>query len=210
MDAALAVFKDDPLLFAPGTRNWYSTYGYNLLAGVVEKASGLSFEAYLQQHIWTPAGMTSTYLEHPEQIVKHRVRQYVRGGPRAFLNAPYADLSVKWAGGGIISTAADLGRFHIALDNGKLLRRDTLEQMYTPGKLNDGSALTYGLGWTVSNEGGRRWIAHSGGATGGTTYLLRSPEQKVAVAILTNVQNGVGLRQLAMAIATAAAAGSSQ
>jgi serine beta-lactamase-like protein LACTB, mitochondrial len=205
IETALEVFKDDPLLFTPGTKYSYSTYGYNLLAGVVENASGLNFESYVREHIWNPAGMSATALEHPQQIVKHRVRQYVRSGARAVINAPYADLSVKWAGGGMISTVADLGRFHIALEAGTLLKRETLEQMYTPFTLANGTPTTYGLGWSVSNERGRRWISHSGGATGGTTYLLRSPEQKLAVAILTNVEDGVGLRHLAHAIARAAA-----
>jgi len=210
VDEALRIFKDDPLLFTPGTKYSYSTYGYNLLAGVVEKASGVSYEAYLQEHIWKPAAMTSTFLEHPQDIVKHRVRQYLRGSGELFRNAPYADLSVKWAGGGIISTAADLARFHIALDKGTLLKPDTLERMYTPATLADGTKSTYGLGWMISTVNGRRWIAHSGGATGGTTYLLRSPEQKLAVVILTNVQDAEGLRQLALAMAGASTSASSQ
>jgi len=60
--AALTIFKDDPLLFTPGTKYSYSTYAYNLLAGVVERASGLTFEQYLTEHVLTPAGMTRTYL----------------------------------------------------------------------------------------------------------------------------------------------------
>jgi serine beta-lactamase-like protein LACTB len=211
VDAALAIFKDDPLLFAPGSKYSYSTYAYNLLAGVVERASGVTFEQYLLERIWKPAGMTATRLEHPEEIVKGRARQYVRGegSSRRLMNAPFADLSIKWAGGGIISTAADLVRFHIALDAGKLLKPETLEQMYTPMKLADGSATEYGLGWSVlakplvANGPSSTWIAHSGGATGGTTYLLRNPRARLAVAILTNVQSAPGLQALALDLARA-------
>ena len=71
---AIRIFKDDPLLFTPGTKYSYSTYAYNLLEGVVESASGLTFEAYLQEHVWNPAGMAHTYLEHPQTIVAHRAR----------------------------------------------------------------------------------------------------------------------------------------
>lgn len=202
VDAALGIFKDDPLLFAPGTKYSYSTYGYNLLAGVVERASGLAFETYLVQHVFGPAGMTRTYLEQPEQIVPRRGRQYVRAGGGRFLNAPYADLSVKWAGGGIISTAGDLTKFDAALAAGRLLRPATQEIMYSPMTLADGSASTYALGWMISREpDGRRSIAHSGGATGGTTYLLRRPDCRIAVALLTNVQDAPGLRELAMEFA---------
>jgi serine beta-lactamase-like protein LACTB, mitochondrial len=198
---ALRIFKDDPLLFTPGTKYSYSTYAYNLLAGVVEQASGLSFEEYLKAHVWRPAGMNETYFDHVDAIIPRRAEQYLRAGSR-WRNAPYADLSNKWAGGGILSTAEDLARFHIALDAGKLLKPATLDAMYTPYRLADGKESDYGLGWNISkDESGRTWVAHSGGATGGTTYLLRSRDRKVAVAILCNVQNATGLRALALKLA---------
>lgn len=205
--AALRIFKDDPLLFAPGTKYSYSTYAYNLLAGVVESASGLAFEEYLRSHVWMPAGMTSTYFDHPGRIIPRRAEQYVRGGG-SVRNAPYADLSIKWAGGGMLSTAEDLARFHIALNEGKLLESTTMAEMHTPYRLADGTTSTYGLGWNVSaDDRGRTWIAHSGGATGGTTYLLRDPARKLAVAILCNVQNAPGLRALAIRLADEAMTG---
>jgi serine beta-lactamase-like protein LACTB len=202
---AIRIFKDDPLLFTPGTKYSYSTYAFNLLAGVVEAASGLTFEAYLQEHVWTPAGMHATRLEHPGDIVPHRTRQYVKaGGTFRVANAPYADLSVKWAGGGIISTVEDLIRFHIALDEGRLLKPDTLQQMYTPATLNDGTHIDYGLGWMIqTDQTGRRWIFHSGGATGGTTFLLRDPAGRLAVALMCNVQNAGNIGGLARAVAEA-------
>jgi CubicO group peptidase (beta-lactamase class C family) len=198
---ALRIFKDDPLLFEPGTRYSYSTYAYNLLAGVVETASGLSFEEYLDSHVWGPAGMHATYFDRVDAIVPKRAEQYVRAGS-SWRNAPYADLSNKWAGGGILSTAEDLTRFHVALDEGTLLKPATLKEMYTPYRLADGTESAYGLGWNISRDDrGRTWIGHGGGATGGTTYLLRDPARKVAVAILCNVQNAPGLRALAIKLA---------
>ncbi|HWQ00084.1 MAG TPA: serine hydrolase domain-containing protein [Vicinamibacterales bacterium] len=207
---AAAVFMGDPLLFPPGTRYSYSTYGYNLLAGIVEAASGLTFEAYLRERVFGPAGMTTTFLEHAGAIVPNRSRQYVRrgGGVR---HAPYADLSVKWAGGGLISTVQDLARFHIALDRGRLLQRDTLELMYTPGRLADGTPIDYALGWRIERDArGRRWVTHSGGATGGSGYLLRLPEEGLAVALLCNVQEAGNLRELAYAMAERALAHASE
>lgn len=206
IEAAAKVFEDDPLLFTPGAKYSYSTYAYNLLAGVVERASGLTYEAYLNEHVFEPAGMKATRFERAEDLVPHRVRQYVKaeGGIE---NAHYADLSVKWAGGGILSTAGDLARFHVALDEGRLLKRETLRQMYTPALLADGSRTSYGLGWMITTDAtGRTWIAHSGGATGGSTFLLRNPDAKVAVVVLCNVQNAGNLRKLAQDIAELALA----
>lgn len=198
LERAMAVFKDDPLEFAPGDRYLYSTYGYNLLAGVVEAVSGRSFDDYLRANIFAPAGMTSTFLERPQELVRHRARQYVRGpSPFTWLNAPYVDLSVKWAGGGIISTASDLLKFDLALNAGRLLRPDTQDRMYTSARLNSGAITGYGLGWMVSQDGGRLTVAHSGGAMGGATYLLRDPKAHQASVVLANLDNVPRLRELA-------------
>jgi CubicO group peptidase (beta-lactamase class C family) len=203
VEAALEIFKDDPLLFTPGTKYSYSSYAYNLLAAVVETTSGLTFEAYLRENVWGPAGMAATRLEHQGEIVPHRSRQYVvSGGGGRVANAPFADLSVKWAGGGIISTVEDLARFAIALDQGVLLKPETLETMYEPMTLTDGTRTDYGLGWDSRvDEKGRRWIAHGGGATGGSTYILRLPEKRFAVTIAANVQDAGDRRPLGMKIA---------
>lgn len=203
VNEAIEIFRDDPLTFTPGAKYSYSSYAYNLLAGVVEQASGLTYESYLRERIFDPAGMTATRLERPEDIVPHRARQYDKDGTGGrVLNAPYADLSVKWAGGGVISTVEDLARFHVALNTGRLLGPETLRLMYTPARLADGKETTYGLGWQISRDGGgRTWIAHGGGATGGSTYLLRNPEAKLAVAIMCNVANAGNLRALALEIA---------
>ena len=205
LDRAIAVFRNDPLESAPGERYLYSTYGYNLLQGVVEQVTSRTFEEYLRSAVFGPAGMTTTYLERPQEIVRHRVRQYVRGTtPLSWLNAPYVDLSVKWAGGGIISTAGDIARFDIALNQGKLLRADTLEAMYTSARLTNGNQTGYGLGWMVNQQGSRQFVAHSGGAMGGTTYLLREPKARTAAVIFANLDNVPRLRELAEQLMTLA------
>jgi CubicO group peptidase (beta-lactamase class C family) len=198
VERALTVFKDDPLLFAPGEQYSYTTYGYNLLAAVVEAASGRSFDDYLRLNVFGPAGMTSTFLERPQEVVRWRARQYVRAPlPGTWFNAPYVDLSVKWAGGGMISSTLDLARFDIALNGGRLLGPESLDRMYTSGRLNSGAFTGYGLGWMISQEAGRLRVAHSGGATGGTTFLLREPQSRVASVLLANADNVPRLRDLA-------------
>jgi CubicO group peptidase (beta-lactamase class C family) len=199
---AITIFKEDPLLFTPGEKFSYSSYGYNLLAGVVEKASGQPFDQYLQKHIFDPAGMASAACERAEQIVPHRARSYERATSGEFQNAPYVDLSIKWAGGGLIASVEDLAHFDIALRQGKLLQPETMEAMYTPGVLADGSETHYGLGWTVNRQpSGRRMVAHSGGSTGATTHLLRCPEEEFAVVVLVNMSPTKVPKPLAEAIA---------
>ena len=128
---AIAIFKDDPLLFRPGTYYFYSSYGVNLLQGVVETASGLAFEEYLAQRVWAPAGMASTRLDVAGRVVPHRARGYeLKGGTPAATGA--VDVSYKYASGGMLSTAEDLVRLGIALNNGKLLGAAARAQMWGP------------------------------------------------------------------------------
>jgi len=198
VEAALGIFKDDPLEFQPGAKYQYSSYAYNILAAVVEEASGKSFRAYLRAKVFQPAGMTAADLEFPEEPVEERCQQYLRNGDE-FKIAPRVDLSCKWAGGGMAGTAEDLVRFCIALQQGRLLRAKTAARMYEPGVLMDGKRTDYGLGWRLRKDKAERlWVGHSGGATGGTTYFLHNPQVKVAVALLANAQAVKGLDALAM------------
>lgn len=205
VEAALVIFKDDPLEFKPGTKYQYSSYGYNTLAAVVEMASGETFRTYLRSYLFGPAGMTSTDLEFLEEASPNRCVQYVAGVEEGtFVPARRVDLSNKWAGGGMCGTAGDLVRFCAALDNAKLLRPETLELMRQPMLLDDGSVTKYGLGWQLLKDSqGRLWAAHSGGATGGTTYLIHNPQHGISVAILCNAQNVKGLSGLALKLGEA-------
>ena len=200
---AITIFKDDPLLFAPGSKTLYSSYAFNLLEGVIETASGMPLEAYLNAHIFTPAGLTSTSLEYAERIVPHRARAYVRHGEET-LNAPYVDNSVKWIGGGLLSSAEDLIRFNVALNTGKLLTPASVRLMNTRGTLNDGTPINYSVGWELStDERGNQYVDKYGSGTGVSTYLLRIPAQHFAVAVLVNISHG-NIEPFARRIADAA------
>jgi CubicO group peptidase (beta-lactamase class C family) len=205
---ALSIFKDDPLLFEPGTRYEYSSHAYNLLAAVVECASGLGFGEYLRERVFEPAGMADTRLDRAEEVVDRRARPYERTSrPGHWRNAAPADLSSKWAAGGILSSVLDLARFHVALDAGRLLRPEMLRAMYAEHHLADGTPTGYGLGWAVARDAqGRRLVGHAGGTTGGSSFLMRVPETGEAVALLVNVSEAGDLYPLAQQLLAAARA----
>ena len=190
LDEAIKIFKDDPLLFPTNTRNQYSSYAFNLLQGPVEKLSGQPLETYLSENIFKPAGLTDTSLEYSERIVPHRARTYERTKDGALRNAPYADNSIKWLGGGMISSAEDLIRFNIALNQGKLVSPAALKLMSSPNNLNDGTVSEYSVGWELSDEKGNHYVDKYGSGTGVSTYLLRIPEKRYAVAVLINLAHG--------------------
>jgi len=186
--AGLAIFEKDALLFEPGTRFSYSSYGWNLISAAIEGASGQPFLAFMQKRVFAPAGMTHTAADDPTPIIPGRARFYTRDeASGAIRNADYVDNSYKWAGGGFLSTAEDLVAFGNALLEGRLLKPETLALLWTSQKTKDGKDTEYGIGWTVDRDSkGRRRVRHSGGAMGGTANLVIFPEERLVVALLVN------------------------
>jgi CubicO group peptidase (beta-lactamase class C family) len=184
----LTIFRDDSLLFEPGTRYAYSSYGYNLIAAVIEGASGLPYLRVMRERVFGPAGLRHTVAEHPDSLIPYRARFYTRrDAAGGIVNAPYVDNSYKWAGGGFLSTTEDLARFGQAMLDGTLLRPPTTELLWTSQRTRDGKPTDYGIGWSTGRDAaGRRRVAHSGGSVGGTAYLLLYPDQKLVVAVLVN------------------------
>ncbi len=185
---ALAPFKDDALLFEPGLRHGYTTYGYTLLGCVIERAAGEAFAAYLKREVLDPAGMTATEPDDARRIIARRVRGYVLAGGAGLQNCHLADTSVKVPGGGMLSTASDLVSFGLALMAGRLVRPETLGQMTTPQRTNDGKETGYGLGFGVSRSKGRTYVSHTGGQQGASTVICFVPERQAAIALLTNLE----------------------
>ncbi len=184
----LEIFQDDTLLFEPGTRYSYSSYAWNLLSAAVEGASGEDFLSYMQRHVFEPLGMTHTVADHTDSIIPHRTEFYNRDDNRRVLNAPFVDNSYKWAGGGFLSTPEDLVRFGMAHLDGSMLKRETVQLLWTSQRTNAGAETGYGIGWSVATDReGRRTVAHGGGSIGGTAFLLIFPEERVVVATVGNL-----------------------
>jgi CubicO group peptidase (beta-lactamase class C family) len=202
---SLKAFKDDPLLFEPGAKYSYTTYGYVVLGCVLEGASGMKYEEYLQKNIFQPAGMERTRVDDVFAIIPDRARGYVKldinsmlmlsEGARkqikvgGVINAPLHDTSGKIPGGGLVSTAADLVMFAIAVNAGKLVKQSTLEQMWTEQKAKEGKETGYGFGWNVYKFGEQRVILHGGNQAGARSELRILPDKGIAIAVMTNLSD---------------------
>ena len=202
---ALAIFQDDPLLHEPGTKYAYTTYGYNLVGAAVEGASGMSFMDYLRRHVFEPAGMDRIRDDDPHALIPNRAQGYRKAPDGTLRNSILADVSNKIPGGGLCSTVEDLARFAVAVQSGKLVKPETLAQMWTRQRTKDGQLTAYGLGWSVAEQDGRRTIAHGGGQPRVATYLYLRPDDRCAVALMTNLE-GARLPDLARQIADASLA----
>lgn len=186
---ALSIFKDDPLEHAPGEKYTYSTYGYTILAAVIEKVTGKPYPQAMRQLVWEPAGMEATDVEDQRKVVLNRAAGYEAAPDGGYLNSRQVDLSYKWGGGGLVSTVTDLCAFGDALLEQTLLSSRWREEMWTRSRLNDGTLIPYGLGWGVTQYRGEVLISHNGAQQGARTSLWILPERRVVITVLTNYEN---------------------
>lgn len=188
VEDGLAIFSADTLMHEPDTEYLYSSYGWNLLSAVIEGASGEPFLDHMKQEIFLPLRMLNTVADHPDSLIAHRVRFYVRNEDGTLLNAPYVDNSYKWAGGGFLSTPTDIVRFGIAHLDSSFLDPKARELLFTEQRTTTGEPVGYAFGWQVETRSDRlRYFSHSGGAIGGTSLLVIQPDTGVVVAAMVNM-----------------------
>ena len=218
LDQALRIFASDPLEHRPGEKITYSSWGYVLLGIAVERVSGTSYFDYVRRHIFAPAGMRHTRLDRiipvPPQAVGYTTLKNGKVGP-----APPLDSSCRIPAGGLISTAEDIGKFAIALQDGRLVSRAFVGQMETSqvtraiiertlrGMQVPAGFKPPGMGYGFATEivGGEKRAYHGGNQPGATAMLYIIPDRSESVVILTNLDGqGEALTELARKIAAEA------
>ncbi|HWT01253.1 MAG TPA: serine hydrolase domain-containing protein [Pyrinomonadaceae bacterium] len=186
-DEYLKLIVNAPLQFAPGTRFVYGNSDYYLLAAIIEKAGGKPYGEFLSERIFKPLGMTATRVNDPWEVVKNRVNAY---GWDNKLVAPLTFHPSQAVGSGnLLSSVSDLVKFEAALGAGRLLKKSSLEQMWTPARLKGGEETSYGLGWTVFNFRGHKIIGHGGNTIGFASQLSRF-DDGTSVILLCNMFRG--------------------
>ena len=182
----IALFKDKPLEFAPGERWKYNNSGFFLLGAIIEKVTGMSYEAFLRKNIFDPLGLKHTYYGNATRIIPRRVPGYGPGQDNGFSNAEYLSMTSPYSAGALLSNVDDLAAWNAALLAGKVLKPETLARAWTAYKLVDGSSTSYGYGWAVASYEGHRMIMHGGAINGFLADGILYPEDKMFVVLLTN------------------------
>jgi serine beta-lactamase-like protein LACTB, mitochondrial len=210
----LDAFKDDPLIYQPGTHFLYSSLGYRVLGCVLEGAAKSPYRTLMRDLIFTPAGMSTITEDDARIITPHRVAGYAWDSNKHLIRAPFRDVSENLPGGGHLATPEDLVRFASAFNSGKLIQPKTRDRMLQRPKLIDGSdvsdappyfgmgsGLYYGMGMFVGKSAsGERLLMHTGRDPGSSTELLLAPESGIAVAVMSNVSQWDGTDDLAKKI----------
>jgi CubicO group peptidase (beta-lactamase class C family) len=185
LEQLIGLFAGKPLEFTPGERWAYNNSGYILLGAILEKASGKTYEDFVEQEIFAPLGMKSSYYAHQDEAVPGRVEGYEKNDT-GYARARYLSMTIPYAAGALQSSVDDLWRWEQGLAAGKVVSAASLARMFAPARLTSGASSHYGYGWNTFDYQGRTVIEHGGGIFGFVTHVLRVPEEQLYVAILSN------------------------
>jgi CubicO group peptidase (beta-lactamase class C family) len=185
---ALNEFKDHRLNVPPGTRSIYSSYGWNLISAVVERAAGQPFLEYMDESVFKRLSLKSTLADKNELELSLRSKFYEVNEAGEIVEAPTIDVSYKWAGGGFLSTVEDLVTYGSAwLPGSTFLKKKTLNEVFTNQKTSKGDEVLYGIGWRIQQDPDGKPVYHHGGnIMGGRAFIMILPEERLVVALLTN------------------------
>jgi CubicO group peptidase (beta-lactamase class C family) len=200
----IATFESKPLDFPPGTRFRYSNSGYVILGSVIEKLTGESYAAFLQQAILDVLHLSNTGYDQNSPLLP----EHATGYKQPWVKADFVDMSVPYAAGALYSTVDDLYRWDAALFARAFASSDSLTQMFAPqvttcdaqGTICSSSecdaqrinCFSYGFGWILQqvpvDQQYARVIAHGGllpGFVSGNSYY---PDQKLTLIVLSNLE----------------------
>src|SRR5262245_50591276 len=168
-----------PLDFPPGTSWIYSNPGYVVLGVLIHKAAGRFYADLLRERIFVPLGMSTARLINEAEIVPNRAAGYRHDGG-ALKNQEWVPPSLNTtADGSLYLTVLDLAKWDAALYTEKLLKKESLEAMWTPVALKDGKTREYGFGWSLATVNGHKFVEHGGAWQGFTTHIARYTSHKL-------------------------------
>lgn len=193
-DELLKVVKSIPLAYPPGTKWAYSNLGYLTLGILIHRVTGEFYGDFLQQRIFRPLDMSSTRIISEADIVPNRAAGYrlVKGELK---NQEWVSPMMNTtADGSLYFSIVDLAKWDAALYTESLLKKSSLDQMWTPALLKGGQVNAgrpnsghYGFGWFIDDRNGHRCIHHDGSWQGFETAIDRYVDDRLTVVALSNL-----------------------
>ena len=180
-----------PLAYPPGTKWSYANLGYATLGILIHKVTGEFYGDFLQKRIFRPLDMNTTRIISEADIIPNRAAGYrlVKGELK---NQEWvAPMINTTADGSLYFSIVDLAKWDAALYTEKLLKRSSLEQMWTVVRLKNGQPNSgdYGFGWDITSKGGHKVIEHGGSWQGFKSHISRYVDDKLTVVVLINQGN---------------------
>lgn len=176
------------LNFEPGEKHLYSNSGYWLLGQIVQKVSEMPLADFAQKELFEPLNMADTqFYDDNTLVIKNRASGYSRNRNGGFRHI-YSMLE-HTGNGGIYSTVNDLKKWDDEYYNQRVLSQEFWDLMTTQGSLNNGETISYAQGLAIGEHGGLPTVDHGGRAPGYLSNILRFPEEKLTIILLSNSSN---------------------
>jgi CubicO group peptidase (beta-lactamase class C family) len=172
--------------FEPGTKWQYSNTNYVIAGMIVEKVSGMPLLEFLRQRVFTPLQMTSVANIDQEKLGDTDPTGYMRYALGPLHPSPKEGKGWLFAAGELAMPVADLARWDISIMDQKLMKPESYREFEREVQLKNGLGTHYGLGLDVGTQAGHRALSHGGEVSGFTAENIVFPDERVAVAVLTN------------------------
>jgi CubicO group peptidase (beta-lactamase class C family) len=185
-DALLDRWARKDLEFEPGTKWQYSNTNFVIAGLIVEKAAGMPLVDLLTARVFKPLGMTSVTNTDRQQLGDHDAQGYFRRALGPLHPAPHEGPGWMYAAGELAMTAEDLAKWDAAVIGRAILLPESYRELETEVLLKNGAGTRYALGIGVGLTQGHRELSHGGEVSGFVASNLVWPDDKLAVAVLTN------------------------
>ncbi|UCF18719.1 MAG: beta-lactamase family protein [Gemmatimonadota bacterium] len=186
-DSAYALLQRLPPQFAPGAIQVYNNSGFWLLGLVIEKASGMTYEDYIEEKIFAPLAMTRSMYCNSLENVPRRAHGYFVSRDSVIRRAWTIVHTWPFAAGSLCSTVGDMVTWLQALHGGRVLAPESYAEYMTPSSLNDGTPLRYSMGLQIGPDpSGLMYIGHGGRSPGFWVEAGWYPEAELAVVVMIN------------------------
>ncbi len=176
----MALFKDKPLLFSPGTKWDYSNSGYMLLGYIIEDVARMPYEKAVHKYIFQKAGMAHSGFDFTHLASPYKATGYFSLNKEGNTPSPIVDSSVSFSAGAIYATTGDLYKWFRAMQANAIISNASKEKAQT-AVMNK-----YGYGWGIDSLAGKRTVGHSGGIHGFNSNMISVPEDSSTVILLAN------------------------
>jgi CubicO group peptidase (beta-lactamase class C family) len=184
----LNALKSAPLEFRPG-KGYSDGSGAFVLGLIIAKVSGETYPAFMKHRIFDKLGMSNSCINNADSIIPNRAAGYMIRDS-VIVHGRYISAAAQARGDvGVLTTVTDLLKWYAALQDSSLLKKSSIDAMFSPGSLNDGHTIPYGFGWYLKPYRDHPLIAHSGSIrTGFDSYMEIYPEDHLCIIILSNLR----------------------
>lgn len=198
-DAYELIVRQTGVNFPAGSEFLYSDTNYFLAGEIVRRVTGRSLREFAAERIFGPLGMTNTRFEdQPREVIRRRAVGY-EPSAAGYLN--YLGNFEQVGDGSVLTTVLDLARWDRNFDEPMVGGRQAIEWLTTPGRLDDGTPISYGMGLFIDDYRGLSWVHHDGEWVGYRAAISRFPSERLSVLVTCNSIGSLEPTDLALGVA---------